>query len=56
MAYTIEELICEVEENQDGIDHLMAIVDQCERKIRSIQYEMGLCPYCGGKCGGYCQR
>lgn len=37
MAYSIEELICEIDEDRNGIAQLEAIIDQCQRKIYSIQ-------------------
>lgn len=40
MAYSIDELICEIDEDRDGIAQLEAIIDQCQRKIYSIQDEL----------------
>ena len=36
MAYSIDELISEIDEDEDGIGQLEAIIDQCQRKISSI--------------------
>lgn len=37
MAYSIDELICEVEESSDGIAQLEEIISHCQAKIASIQ-------------------
>lgn len=60
MAYSIDELICEIDEDRDGIAQLEAIIDQCQRKIYRIQEVLRYDDQCEGPddCDAHhpCQR